>query len=156
MRLPRLLRRPKPEAGIPATAGMLLRDAVSPLAVLGTLVLKGETFQILERPWLDNKRNESCIPAGTYEARFMARSASGKYKNVYHLQNVPRRSGVLIHTGNLVAHSRGCLIIGKRRGTLSGQPAVLNSRTALGELNDLMDGEDFTLTIEGDQTWSES
>lgn len=154
MRIPRLLRRPKSDAGIPISAGTLLRDAVGPSVVLGTLMLKGETFHVLERPWLGNRRNESCIPAGTYKAEFLPRSTSGKYRNVYWLRDVPGRSGVLIHTGNLVAHSRGCLIIGKRRGVLAGKPAVLNSKTALGELNDLMRGEDFTLNIIGDQTCS--
>ena len=65
--------------------------------------------------------------------------------------DVPGRSGVLIHKGNLVEHSKGCLIIGKRRGMLAGKPAVLNSGTALGEFNDLMQGETFTLKIIGDQ-----
>lgn len=153
--VPRLLRLPR-SRNPDIASGTLLRDAVSPLAVLGTLALKGETFHVLERPWLGNAANQSCIPAGSYKAVFLDRSASGKYRNVYHLRDVPGRSGILIHTGNVVAHSRGCLIIGKRRGTLSGNPAVLNSRTALGELNDLMQGEDFTLNIIGDQTWSES
>ncbi len=143
---------PAPEVVIPTTTVTLLRDAVSAIAVQGTLVAKGETFHCIERPWLDNRRNESCIPAGTYEVTFLPRSASGKYKNVWHVHDVPGRSGVLIHKGNLVEHSRGCLIIGKRRGWITRKPAVLNSGTALGEFNDLMRGETFTLKIIGDQT----
>lgn len=152
-RIPRLLRRPvRRDPDIPS--GTLLRDAVSAEAVQGTLVIRGVSFAIIERPWLNNRQNQSCIPAGTYKAVFMPRSASGKYRDVWHLQDVPGRGGILIHQGNLVAHSKGCLIIGKRRGVLAGKPAVLNSRTALAELNALMQGQDFTLTIMGDQTCS--
>lgn len=140
-----------PEVVIPTTAATLLRDDVRPDVIRGTLALKGETFHVLERPWLDNRRNESCIPAGTYRATFMKKSASGKYRNVFWLQSVPGRSAILIHNGNTVNHSRGCLIIGKRRGPLAGQPAVLNSKTALREFAALLDSKPFTLTIIGDQ-----
>jgi len=43
---------------------------------------------------------------------------------------VPERSGILIHNGNLVEHSLGCILIGTRPGKMMGQPAVLNSVTA--------------------------
>ena len=57
----------------------------------------------------------------------------------------------LAHNGNIVNHSRGCLIIGKRRGTLAGKPAVFNSRTALRSFVDLMEHESFMLNIIGNQ-----
>lgn len=128
-----------------------------PDCIRGSFNLDGEHFHVLELPWRNNARNASCIPPGTYEARFLPRSTSGKYRNVFWLQDVPGRSGILIHSGNVVAHTRGCLIIGKRRGTLAGQPAVLNSRTALLELAALTGQNDFHLTIPqcaaiGDQT----
>lgn len=130
-----------------------IRDDVRPEGIRGLLIAKGEEFQILERPWLNNRNNVSCIPAGLYKASFLAASGSGKYKNIYHLQDVPGRGGILIHNGNLVKHSRGCLIIGKRRGTIGGQIAVLNSRTALFEFVELMEHKDFYLNIMGDQVW---
>lgn len=132
--------------------GFLIRDDIRQACIRGTLLIGGARFDILERPWAGNRRNESCIPAGTFRASFLARSASGKYRNVFWLQEIPGRSAILIHNGNTVDHSRGCLIIGKRRGTLAGKPAVLNSRTALGELGTLTGHKDFTLTIFGDQT----
>ena len=109
------------------------------------------TYHIIERPWVNNQRNVSCIPAGDYIARFMPRSASGRYKNVFHLQPVQGRSGILIHNGNLVDHSRGCLIIGRRRGVLAGKAAVLNSKSALLSLVDEMEQSKFLLKIVGNQ-----
>jgi hypothetical protein len=67
------------------------------------------------------------------------------------LREVPSRGGILIHSGNVVDHSKGCLIIGKRRGNLAGKRAVLNSKTALQEFVQLMDGQDFLINIYGSQ-----
>jgi hypothetical protein len=64
---------------------------------------------------------------------------------------VPGRGGILIHSGNVVEHSKGCLIIGKRRGRLAGKRAVLNSKTALHEFVSLMENEDFIINIYGSQ-----
>lgn len=132
--------------------GLLIRDDIRSNCIRGTLLIAGTRFDILERPWAGNRRNESCIPSGTYAASFLERSSSGKYRDVFWLRQVPGRSAILIHNGNTADHSRGCLIIGKRRGILAGKPAVLNSRTALGELAALTGHKDFTLTIFGDQT----
>ncbi len=130
---------------------ILIRDDVRAEGIRGTLFAKGETFHILERPWLNNRNDVSCIPSGEYQARFLLSSASGKFQNIYHLQDVPGRGGVLIHNGNIVDHSHGCLIIGKRRGTIAGRIAVLNSRTALHEFVELMQHEDFIINIIGNQ-----
>lgn len=130
---------------------ILIRDEIKNNVIRGTLITPNGIFQILERPWLNNKRNISCIPAGEYTAHFLKRSASGKYKNVYHVRGVEGRSGILIHNGNIVAHSKGCLIIGKRRGVLAGKPAVLNSRTALRGFVKAMNRQDFILIIIGNQ-----
>ena len=129
----------------------LLRDEVRTDSIRGILAAGGKIFHIIERPWKNNKRNESCIPAGEYHTTFLPCSASGKYRQVYHLQAVPGRSGILIHNGNVVAHSRGCLIIGLRRGSLAGKPAVLNSRSALHQLFQMMGPEPFKLKVIGNQ-----
>ena len=116
---------------------LLTRFESAPTHTLGALEFGGATFYIIERPWLNNAPNISCIPCGVYRAIYLARSASGKYRNVHWLQGVPNRSGVLQHNGNKAAHSRGCLIIGKRAGWLGGDRAVLNSRTALDEFEEI-------------------
>lgn len=115
----------------------------------GVLVIKGDVFHTLELPWKDNARSISCIPAGTYKSVYLSRTHSRKYNSVYHLQSVDGRSGILIHNGNIVDHTDGCILIGLHMGELGGEPAVLNSRTALAQLNELMQKEDFELEIMG-------
>lgn len=151
--LPILSKPITPDMGIPITAATLVRDDVRASCIRGTLVAKGQTFYVLERPWLDNARNQSCIPAGTYRCAIKVPPNAGKYRNVYEVHGVPGRSAILIHNGNTVNHSRGCLIIGMVRMPMAGQPAVGASRTALAKFRELMQGQDFTLTIIGDQKW---
>lgn len=90
----------------------------------------------MEPPWKDNKQNISCIPPGEYEFVFMPKSSSGRYRNCYHIKGVPGRSEILIHGGNTVANTRGCILPGKRIGRLAGEMAVLNSKSALSEINE--------------------
>ena len=61
----------------------------------------------IELPWLDNRRNISCIPEGVYtlKPRF-----SEKFKHHLQLENVSGRSLILIHPANNAQKElRGCL-----------------------------------------------
>lgn len=129
----------------------LIRHAVTSEYTRGVLFVEGHVFHTIERPWLDNQSNISCIPAGVYDVSFLKRSASGKYKNVYHVLEVPDRFGILEHNGNLVRHTRGCIIVGMRAGVLGGKAAVLNSRTAMRKLVELIGDEPSKLHIIGNQ-----
>lgn len=108
-----------------------------------------------ELPWRNNKTNISHIPEGVYQVKYLPRSASGKYRDVYHVQNVPGRSGVLIHAGNFAGdtrkgfktHSWGCVLPGLRLGKLSGQRSVLASSAALRKLHTITNRKDFTLVV---------
>lgn len=130
---------------------ILYRYKLTSKATLGILYTNGKVYRTLEPPWLNNKTNESCIPAGTYTCKHLPRSGSGKYSNVYHLQDVKDRTGILIHAGNLPKHTLGCILMGKKHGKLAGQDAVLNSKSTLTEFVDLQDKKDFTLIIIGNQ-----
>lgn len=125
----------------------MVRTHKTTTETLGYLFIAGEWFRTLERPWQDNERNVSCIPSYEYDATFLPRSASGKYTNVYHVTPVAQRSGILIHKGNLVSHTLGCILLGTRVGRLGNQLAVLNSATAMAKLNKLLDGQSFSLEI---------
>jgi len=129
----------------------LIRDDINSECVRGSFIVAGEIFSVLEPPWKNNASNISCIPSGEYVCNFMRRSSSGKYRNVYHIREVGGRFGILIHNGNIVTHTRGCLIIGKRKGWLARRRAVLNSKTALGELVDITGEMPFKLIITGNQ-----
>ena len=110
---------------------------------------------VAELPYRNNQRGLSCIPAGKYAVTYLPRSASGKYKDVYHVQDVEGRSGILIHKGNYVGDSRkgyladswGCLLPITRVGTLAGQKAGLASSSAMRKLHSKTERSDFTLEI---------
>lgn len=126
---------------------ILARYSRTPKYTRGLFSIGGETFYTIEPPWKDNQRNISCIPSGEYNVVYLPRSASGKYKRVFHILNVADRGGILIHKGNLVKHTLGCLILGSRPGLLGGQAAVLSSATAMNNLREITGCESFKLTI---------
>lgn len=51
----------------------------------------------IELPWLQNRRNVSCIPDGRY--RLLSRY-SPKHKLHLHVADVPGRHGILVHPAN--------------------------------------------------------
>ncbi len=121
---------------------------------LGFLQLQdGWGCRTLELPWRDNAVNISCIPEGEYTCRVVQ---SGKYGSVYHVQDVPGRTGILIHPGNLagsesdgwITHSHGCILLGRQAGVLGGQRAVLFSRPAVATLMRRMEGKPFVLNVQ--------
>lgn len=125
----------------------LLRDYKTDCA-LGTILLpSGKVLKSIERPWLNNQPNISCYPEGAFLAKWIERSASGKYKRVWHIQDVPGRSGILWHVGNLVRHSRGCTLPGLKHGKLGGLPAVLSSGAGLNAMRRELEGQDFILVV---------
>jgi hypothetical protein len=113
----------------------------------GLLIVGGQMFHTLEPPWRDNRRNVSCIPEGRYSCHFLPRSNSGKYRNIYHVRDVEGRSGILVHNGNIVRHTLGCVLIGMQKGKLNGKPAVLKSFSALKKLMRLTDKGVLKLVI---------
>lgn len=121
-----------------------------PQATRGMLFVQDKVFHMLERPWLNNQSNISCIPPGEYVAKFLERSTSGRYRNVYWLQDVPGRGGILIHAGNIIDHTKGCLLIGSKTGMIGNQLAVLNSKSALAQFVSMMQPRDFRIHILGE------
>tara|TARA_R110000796_G_scaffold211298_1_gene327405 strand:- start:360 stop:752 length:393 start_codon:yes stop_codon:yes gene_type:complete len=115
---------------------------------LGTLEFEGLKIETLERPWLNNKANKSCIPEGTYQCNWMESSGSGKYTRVWHVQNVADRTAILFHAGNFVTDSLGCILVGLSHGYLSGKEAVLSSRNALDKMREHIGENTFTLVVQ--------
>lgn len=64
----------------------------------------------LERPWLGNKRNVSCIPEGLYEMRVS--KSTGLGYTTPEVLDVPGRSGIRMHIGNQVEDCKGCILLG--------------------------------------------
>lgn len=98
----------------------------------------------LERPLLDNKTNISCIPEGTYKVR---QYQSRKFGLTWRLEDVPGRTDILIHAGNTITDSKGCILVGRSAGTYSKKNGVWQSREGMKVLKAKTEKE-FMLTIE--------
>ena len=86
-------------------------------------------------------KGQTCIPAGTYPLamRHSPRFSPKLGHDMIWVQNVPGFEYILIHTGNTISHTEGCLIVGKTIGTLREEDgvvrdAVLTSKPAYLEL----------------------
>ena len=94
---------------------LLERFHKSDVVTLGTLsVIDDNNLSIfscksLELPWCQNKRGISCIPSGRYVC---VKRYTAKYGHHFWLQNVPDRDVILLHVGNSVADSHGCILVG--------------------------------------------
>lgn len=105
------------------------------------------TCATLELPWLENRRNISCIPEGEYEVEKLP---ARKGRNYVHflVKDVPDRSAILIHTGNYNFDIRGCILPGKYHDDLNvdGLLDVAQSTPTLKKLADILPDK-FTLKI---------
>ncbi|WP_462327180.1 DUF5675 family protein [Desulfobaculum sp.] len=98
----------------------------------------------LEPPERANAVNRSCIPVGQYLCR---RRHSARFGNVYAVQDVPGRTGIVFHAGNTAPDTAGCILPGERVGRVGGARGVLASRRALAALAQAIGEETFHLTI---------
>ncbi len=99
----------------------------------------------LELPWLNNQRNVSCIPSGTYE---VTKVHSPKFGDgTLSVNSVQGRSHILIHPGNYTSDIEGCILLGERFADLNKDNItdVINSKVTVESLKSLAD--EFTLTI---------
>lgn len=103
---------------------------------------------MIERPWLENRRNVSCIPEGKYPLK---RRYSKRYGWHYLVDEVKNRSLILIHpANNALQELQGCLA---PVTSLSGEGLGLYSRKAFQDLKKCLDsvfarGEPVYLIIE--------
>lgn len=149
-------RRLKPRA---AKRARLLRDPSTEQGTLGLLVCGDDgalTLHTIEPPWRDNRPNRSCIPVGAYE---VVPHRSPRYGACYLVADVPGRSHILVHAGNVGGdrdlgfhtHTLGCLLPGLARGRLRvrgrTQIAALSSRPAVRQWMEWAAGDPVTLEI---------
>lgn len=95
---------------------------------IGRLTYNGEHFYTVERPWLDNRQNISCIPTGYYK---LVRVNSPKFgPNTWEVANVSGRTHILIHAGNTSpADVIGCIALGM--GLFAQLQGVSSSKAAI-------------------------
>lgn len=113
---------------------------------LGVLLIEGRIFcYTLERPWMMNERNISCIPTGMYVCK---RYHSQNHPNTFEVTDVHNRSYILFHVANTINDLQGCIGLGEEVGYLMGQRAILNSTHAFNSFIDITSGfDEFTLKI---------
>lgn len=123
----------------------------------GTFAFGDRKLACMELPWRGNAPKFSCIPAGTYTCLW---ARSPKFGFCYHLQDVPRRSAILIHSGNFAGDTRvgwqtdvlGCILpamsITKLKNSVGlSQVAGIDSRRALKLFEEWADSRLLALTI---------
>ena len=113
-----------------------------PWGTFGYLKIQKQVFCVtLEPPDVENALRISSIPAQQYWCR---RYSSDRYPNTFQIMNVPDRTKVLLHAGNIVEHTEGCIILGQYWGKLQGaERSVNNSGKTFNKFMDIMKGYDL-------------
>lgn len=74
----------------------------------GVLIYNNEIVcYTIELPWVDNGPFISCIPTGVYRLKYTHSPSFKKY--TYELLSVPKRTGIRIHSANIVSQLSGCI-----------------------------------------------
>ena len=93
----------------------------------------------LELPWLENQKDVSCIPAGSYKFELYN---SVKFGQCFHVLEVPGRDAILTHAGNYNSDTHGCILPGAGFADLNqdGIQDITSSRATMEKLLALWDG----------------
>ena len=116
----------------------LVRFGSTPHGVFSELITpEGFKCYTVERPWIHNERNVSCIPAGDYPLVF-GHFYKGGY-DCWEVRDVPGRSDIKIHIANRASEVMGCIAPGTSLGALGQVWSVLSSRVAFDGLMAALD-----------------
>jgi len=134
---------------------LTLTRVAAPQQTLGVLRHEpsGWACCTLELPWADNKNRRSCIPPGPGKEAIsyrVKRHESPRYGETLYLPGVPGRSEILIHAGNYISDTLGCILVGAQFTDLDGDSLtdVTSSRQTLEVLLQKIDGEEVELNID--------
>lgn len=124
----------------------LIRLEESKQGTFGVLIICNQVFCVsLEPPDKINQREISSIPAQQYQCM---KIRSPQFGETFEIVDVPNRSHVLFHAGNVVKQSEGCVILAQYFGKLYGDRAVRNSGKTFKKFMEIMKDTDvFHLTI---------
>jgi len=121
------------------------RFAHHPTGTLGVMQIPSNqlhTFYTIERPWLNNKPFESCIPLGEYSIKW---KESPKFGMCYEVENVEERTHILLHVANFPTDVVGCIGLGM--DLMGDRIAVASSKLAMEKFHDLTGGRPWQLKI---------
>ena len=104
---------------------------------LGVMTYANKFWTTVERPWLYNAPDISCIPTGIYTMRRFfdvhqyrsSKRIDSEY--VWEVCEVPHRTVILFHVANYPHNVKGCIGLGM--GILKGRAGVSGSRNAIRE-----------------------
>ncbi|MGE4194703.1 MAG: DUF5675 family protein [Pseudodesulfovibrio sp.] len=117
----------------------------SDAGTFGVLSMDGLVFCLtLEPPDRNNAVGRSCIPEGTYTCR---RVDSPTFGPTFEVADVPGRTAILFHQGNVTRDTHGCVLLGRRFGVLNGERGILTSKQTLVEFLARMDCESCFLHV---------
>ncbi len=129
---------------------LVIRDTIGRKLSLGLCIVTDEnnnilfSSQSLERGWLNNARNISCIPAGIYKLKL---EWSPKFqKDLWEIYDVPNRRECKFHAANFSRQLNGCIALGKERTDIDGDSFIdiTNSRNTMKLFHKAMEGESIS------------
>lgn len=97
-------------------------------------------FSTLERAWLNNAKNLSCIPTGRYVCTRRNPTQKFNYEHLL-INGVPNRDAILMHIGNFaVRDSSGCVLVGTDFSDINGDGItdITESRKAFTKLMNML------------------
>ncbi len=124
----------------------VIRDIIGRDQSVGICIIRDDnnevvfTSQSLERGWLNNKRNISCIPAGKYDLKL---EWSPRFQtNLWEIYNVPNRRECKFHAANFTRQLNGCIALGRKRVFLDQDDLidVSSSRKTMRKFHNAMEG----------------
>lgn len=131
---------------------LLERFAHTPMGVFGELTVGDFKCYTVERPWLDNKPRESCIPEGVYRLDLGMYNRGGY--PAYEIMDVPDRSLIKMHIANNMNDVVGCVGFGSDLWYYEKLWSVSDSGGAMKKFMTAMDGEDGQIVIKSKQVYS--
>ena len=131
----------------------LQRFAYSPMGTFGKIIVPGGfTCFTVERPWMGNRQNISCIPEGRYVLRkryspVVERTSDGEFTEGWQVTEVPSRTFIMLHPGNHMENVEGCIAMGLDLGFIQGKWAVTSGRIAFRNLMNALTGSEYDIDI---------
>ena len=133
---------------------ILLERFYAPDGTFGTMSLPGDVqFYSIERPWLGNANDISCIPEGIYPLKkryspVVKRSSGGEFEEGWEICDVPNREFIMLHPANWIIDLKGCVGMGldyviMQDRTGRYRNSVSDSREAFRQLMGILDQSDY-------------
>ncbi len=118
---------------------ILKRIGQSSAGTFGVLLTGDVPFALTLEPALP-------IPPGVYDCKRDFYHAGGY--ETFEITDIPNRSRILFHKGNLPEHTRGCVLVGEEFGLLDNRPAILASGRGFAEFMEKLEGkQSFRLEV---------